>query len=115
MFNHGNIRLPEQIDRYLRLLVVTPDMHRVHHSLIIRETNSNFGFNFPWWDRLFGTYRDQPVAGHTDMTIGLSQFRKEEQVILPRLLLLPFTGKTGRYSMKYIGANPEIIIKQKQK
>ncbi|HFQ89744.1 MAG TPA: sterol desaturase family protein, partial [Desulfobulbus sp.] len=58
MFNHGNIRLPRSVDRVLRLLVVTPDMHRVHHSVIIRETNSNFGFNFPWWDRLFGTYRD---------------------------------------------------------
>ncbi|GAB4336745.1 MAG: sterol desaturase family protein [Desulfobulbaceae bacterium] len=115
MFNHGNIRLPGQVDRFLRLLVVTPDMHRVHHSVLIRETNSNFGFNFPWWDRLFGTYRDQPVAGHAAMTIGLSQFRRAEQVTLPRLLLLPFTGNPGRYSMRYIGADPEIIVKQEQK
>jgi len=107
LFNHGNIYMPEKLDRYLRLLVVTPDMHRVHHSVIIRETNSNFGFNFPWWDRLFGTYRAQPVAGHEGMTIGITPFRKEEQVTLRRLLLLPFVGETGRYSMKYIGKDPE--------
>ncbi len=65
MFNHCNIRIPLKIDRLLRLLVVTPDMHRVHHSVIIRETNSNFGFNLPWWDRLFGTYKEQPEKGHT--------------------------------------------------
>jgi sterol desaturase/sphingolipid hydroxylase (fatty acid hydroxylase superfamily) len=67
MFNHGNISLPQRIDRILRLIVVTPDMHRVHHSVIIRETNSNYGFNLPWWDRLFGTYKSQPAKGHTDM------------------------------------------------
>lgn len=109
MFNHGNIFLPEKVDRRLRLLVVTPDMHRVHHSVIIRETNSNFGFNFPWWDRLFGTYREQPVAGHEGMTIGLTPYRTENEVTLLRLLLLPFTGDTGRYSMKYIGKDPERI------
>ena len=81
-------------------------MHRVHHSVLIRETNSNFGFNFPWWDRLFGTYRAQPVAGQEQMTIGLSQFRKAEQVSLLKLLILPFTGKEGRYSLKYIGKDP---------
>ena len=64
MFNHGNVRMPERLDRVLRWIVVTPDMHRVHHSIEVRETNSNFGFNLPWWDRLFGTYRDQPEAGH---------------------------------------------------
>ncbi len=105
MFNHGNIRLPDKLDRRLRLLVVTPDMHRVHHSVLIRETNSNFGFSFPWWDRLFGTYRAQPVAGHEKMTIGLSQFRKVKQVSLLKLLVLPFTGEEGRYSLKYIGEN----------
>jgi sterol desaturase/sphingolipid hydroxylase (fatty acid hydroxylase superfamily) len=109
MFNHGNIYLPEKLDRYLRLLVVTPDMHRVHHSVIIRETNSNFGFNFPWWDRLFGTYRKQPAAGHEGMTIGITPYRTEEQVTLLRVLLLPFFGKAGRYSMKYIGKDPEKI------
>src|SRR5262249_25407860 len=75
MFSHGNIRLPTTLDRLLRLFVVTPDMHRVHHSMIARETNSNFGFNLPWWDYLFGTYRAQPSRGHVDMTIGLSQYR----------------------------------------
>ncbi len=112
MFNHGNIKLPLHIDKYLRLLVVTPDMHRVHHSVTIRETNSNFGFNFPWWDRLFGTYRAQPVAGHEGMTIGLSQFRDPKQNNLLGMLLLPFTGNPGRYSMSRIGADPEKIKKQ---
>jgi len=106
MFNHGNIRLPVQLDRWLRLLVVTPDMHRVHHSVIIRETNSNFGFNFPWWDRLFGTYRAQPAAGHKAMTIGLSQFREPEKLTLPKLLLLPFTGESGYYSINHTGSEP---------
>ena len=107
MFNHGNIYLPEKLDRHLRHLVVTPDMHRVHHSVIIRETNSNFGFNFPWWDRVFGTYRARPVAGQEGMTIGLSQFRHAEQVTLIRLLLLPFVGEAGRYPFKYIGKVPD--------
>lgn len=109
MFNHGNIRLSTAIDRILRLLLVTPDMHRVHHSILIRETSSNFSFNFPWWDRLFGTYRSQPVAGHKEMLIGVSQIRKKEDVTLFRLLLLPFIGRPGRYSMKFIGRNPELI------
>ena len=113
MFNHGNIRIPKTLDRFLRLLVVTPDMHRVHHSVIIRETNSNFGFNFPWWDRLFGTYRAQPVAGHDGMTIGLSQYRKPEKLRLPELLLLPFTGNPGSYSFNSIGRDPEVIVKKK--
>lgn len=71
MFNHSNIRLPMLVDRFLRLIVVTPDMHRVHHSIIPEETNSNFGFNLPWWDRLLGTYKAQPKAGHEGMTIGI--------------------------------------------
>ncbi len=96
MFNHSNIRIPEKMDRILRLLVVTPDMHRVHHSVIIRETNSNYGFNLPWWDRLFGTYKDQPDKGHNDMVIGLSQFRDPQKLSLPRLLILPFVGDPGR-------------------
>jgi len=99
MFNHGNIRLPAGIDRFLRLIVVTPDMHRVHHSVIIRETNSNFGFNFPWWDRMFGTHRPQPAAGHDGMRIGLSQFRKPEALTLARILVLPVTGDPGTYSL----------------
>jgi len=97
MFNHGNIRMPPGVDRILRLIVVTPDMHRVHHSVVIKETNSNFGFNFPWWDRIFKTYRDQPAAGHEKMTIGLSQFRDAKKLTLPWLLALPFVGKPGSY------------------
>ena len=99
MFNHGNIRMPLYVDKLLRLMVVTPDMHRIHHSVIIKETNSNFGFNFPWWDKIFATYRDQPAAGHDNMTIGLSQFREEKKLTLPRLLALPFTGKPGAYPL----------------
>ena len=99
LFNHGNVRLATSIDHVLRFFVVTPEMHRVHHSVIIRETNSNFGFNLPWWDRLFGTYRDQPAAGHLEMTIGLSQFRDPKGLTLLRLLLLPFIGKAGKYPM----------------
>jgi sterol desaturase/sphingolipid hydroxylase (fatty acid hydroxylase superfamily) len=76
MFNHGNVLLPQPIDRVLRTIVVTPEMHRVHHSIEPAETNSNFGFNLPWWDRLFGTYRAQPAAGHTGMKIGIDRFRR---------------------------------------
>jgi sterol desaturase/sphingolipid hydroxylase (fatty acid hydroxylase superfamily) len=99
LFNHGNVRLSAPIDRVLRLFVVTPEMHRVHHSVIIRETNSNFGFNLPWWDRLFGTYKDQPASGHVEMTIGLSHFRDPKELTLTRLIVLPFIGKTGKYPM----------------
>ncbi|PXX98380.1 sterol desaturase family protein [Halomonas sp. LBP4] len=90
MFNHGNVRLPARLDRLLRLLVVTPDMHRVHHSIVRRETDSNFGFNLPWWDRLFGTYRDQPAAGHLGMTIGIEDFREVRDLRLDRMLVQPF-------------------------
>jgi sterol desaturase/sphingolipid hydroxylase (fatty acid hydroxylase superfamily) len=97
MFSHGNLHLPRWLDRCLRLIVVTPDMHRVHHSVVVRETNSNFGFNLPWWDFLFGTYRDQPAAGHESMTIGLSQFRDQRIDRLHWMLALPFVGETGNY------------------
>jgi sterol desaturase/sphingolipid hydroxylase (fatty acid hydroxylase superfamily) len=97
MFNHGNVRLPLNIDRLLRLLIVTPEMHRVHHSVAIKETNSNFGFNFSWWDRLLGTYREQPAAGHQGMTIGLSQFRDPGRLTLPWMLVMPFVGDPGKY------------------
>jgi sterol desaturase/sphingolipid hydroxylase (fatty acid hydroxylase superfamily) len=97
MFSHGNIYLPRWLDHCLRLIVVTPDMHRVHHSVVVRETNSNFGFNLPWWDFLFGTYRNQPAAGHEGMTIGLSQFRDERVERLHWMLALPFVGGTGNY------------------
>jgi sterol desaturase/sphingolipid hydroxylase (fatty acid hydroxylase superfamily) len=92
MFNHSNVSLPLGLDRVLRLFVVTPDMHRVHHSVIIRETNSNFGFNLPWWDRLFGTYRAQPVKGHAGMTIGMSNYRDQSRINLPQMLVLPVTA-----------------------
>jgi len=97
MFNHSNIRVAPEIDRVLRWFVVTPDMHRVHHSILRRETNSNFGFNLPWWDRLLGTYRAQPAAGHDAMTIGIEQFRDARELGLDRMLLQPFRGEAGRY------------------
>jgi len=90
MFNHGNIYVPLGIDGVLRLLVVTPDMHRVHHSVIGGESNKNFGFNLPWWDRIFGTYRDQPEAGHEGMTIGLTRFQDAKHLALHRMLAHPF-------------------------
>lgn len=100
MFNHGNIRLPLALDRVLRWLVVTPDMHRVHHSVEDDETNSNFGFNLPWWDRLFGTYRAQPRAGHLAMTIGIHGHTDPREVArLDGMLLLPFKGEVGGYAI----------------
>ena len=90
MFNHSNVRLSGVPDRVLRWLIVTPDMHRVHHSILRRETDSNFGFNLPWWDRIFGTYRPQPEAGHDGMTIGLEQFRDPKELRLDRMLVQPF-------------------------
>ena len=100
MFNHGNIRLPLGVDRVLRWFVVTPDMHRVHHSIEDDETNSNFGFNLPWWDRLFGTYRDQPRAGHLGMTIGIRDFTNPREVDrLDGILLLPFRGESTDYAI----------------
>lgn len=103
MFNHGNVKLPIDIDAILRLFVVTPDMHRVHHSVFPVETNSNYGFNLPWWDRLMGTYRSQPMKGHTDMTIGLNQFRNPRNLGLMDILILPFNGPTGSYPINRRG------------
>jgi sterol desaturase/sphingolipid hydroxylase (fatty acid hydroxylase superfamily) len=99
IFNHANVRIPLGIDRTLRWLIVTPDMHRVHHSILARETNSNFGFNLPWWDRLFGTYRAQPSAGHEAMTIGIDQFRDARELGIDRMILQPFRGEVGRYPL----------------
>jgi sterol desaturase/sphingolipid hydroxylase (fatty acid hydroxylase superfamily) len=99
MFNHGNVRLPLRLDRVLRWVVVTPDMHRVHHSVTPRETNSNFGFNLPWWDRLFGTYRAQPAAGHDSMTIGIEQFRDPRELRLDRMLVQPFRDDDRSYPL----------------
>mgnify|MGYP001817987742 FL=1 len=100
MFNHSNVRLYTTLDKYLRLLLVTPDMHRVHHSVEADESNSNFGFNLPWWDRLFGTYRAQPRAGHKDMTIGIYEINQPKQVTwLGGILMLPFIGKVSEYAI----------------
>lgn len=100
MFNHGNVRMPPALDRVLRLILVSPDMHRVHHSIEEEETNSNFAFNLSMWDRIFGTYCDQPRAGHEGMTIGISTFREASRCIwLPGILALPFIGKVTDYAI----------------
>jgi len=100
MFNHGNLRLPLALDRTLRLFIVTPDMHRVHHSIEDHETNSNFGFNLSLWDRLLGTYKDQPDAGHEGMTIGIRDFREPRFATdLPGMLILPFRGRVTGYAI----------------
>jgi len=98
MFNHSNVRLPKKLDTVLRWLIVTPDMHLIHHSVLPEETNRNFGFNLPWWDRLLGTYRPEPQQGYPGLTIGLAQFRDARRLSLPGILLLPFKGKTGGYA-----------------
>lgn len=97
MFNHGNVRLPLWLDVIFRWIVVTPDMHRVHHSELPNEANSNFGFALPWWDRLLGTYRAQPIKGHENMTIGLDAFRDHVELRLDRMLIQPFVGSAGAY------------------
>lgn len=96
LFNHSNLRVPVAIERVLRCVVVTPDMHRVHHSVNPRETNSNYGFNFPWWDRWFGTYVAQPALGHEGMSIGLEQFRDQSEQRLEHMLTQPFRGARSR-------------------
>lgn len=90
LFNHSNIKIPLSVDKVLRLFIVTPDMHRVHHSVIKHETDSNYGFSISLWDRLFNSYIDQPKLGHTNMKIGLAQYQQVEDVKIPRLLLMPF-------------------------
>ena len=99
MFSHGNLALPERADRMLRWIVVTPDMHRVHHSVVRLETNSNFGFNLPWWDYLLGTYRAEPAAGQLGMTIGIEGFRGADEIGLLAMLAHPLRGSTGRYPL----------------
>lgn len=89
MFNHANVKLFAPLDRVLRMIVVTPDMHRIHHSVRHEETASNFGFNLPWWDRLFRTYRPQPIDGHDRMIIGLEHFRDRAELGLPQMLTQP--------------------------
>ena len=97
MFNHANASLPRWAERWVRSLVVTPDMHRVHHSVLYDESSSNFGFNLPWWDRLFGTYRPEPEAGHDAMTIGVDAFRSPLDMRLDYLLIQPLRDTPGRY------------------
>jgi sterol desaturase/sphingolipid hydroxylase (fatty acid hydroxylase superfamily) len=99
LFNHSNVRMPAAVDRFLRWCLVTPNMHRIHHSSDPCETNRNFGFNLPWWDRLLGTYLAEPAQGHEGMTIGLQQFRDPTRLTLTHTLLLPFVGQTGPYPM----------------
>jgi sterol desaturase/sphingolipid hydroxylase (fatty acid hydroxylase superfamily) len=99
LFNHGNIRLPPAVDRVVRLVLVTPDMHRVHHSSDPRETNSNYGFSVPWWDRLLGTYVAQPAKGHENMEIGIEQFRTERDLWLDRMLVQPLRGQAKGHAM----------------
>ncbi len=96
MFNHSNVALPRALDRVLRWVIVTPDMHRVHHSIVARETNSNFGFNLPWWDHLFGSYCAQPAAGHEAMMIGLKEFRTIDDQRIDQLLFQPLRQDTIR-------------------
>lgn len=105
MFNHANLRLSLGFDRVLRWFVVTPDMHRVHHSVVYNESASNFGFNLPWWDRLLGTYRAQPSAGHDQIIIGVDAFRSLDEARLDRLLTQPFRDTAGGYS---INRRPEV-------
>lgn len=97
MFNHSNVKLPQRVDAMLRRVIVTPDMHRVHHSVIDYETNSNYGFNLSIWDRLFGTYIAQPEQGHEGMTIGIVKFRDKKFLTLPWMLIQPFLGKVEDY------------------
>ena len=100
MFNHANVRLPLRMDHVLRQLIVTPDMHRVHHSVDYDEANSNFGFNLAFWDRWFGTYRDQPRAGHEQMIIGIQNYRTPGEVTwIHGILWLPFRGTVGNYAI----------------
>jgi len=99
MFNHANLAIPLSIDRWLRLVLITPDMHRVHHSVLPKETDSNFGFSQPWWDRLLGTYRDQPKEGHTGMTIGLHEYRNQQELGFWRLLRIPFESTPVRRAL----------------
>lgn len=97
MFNHSNVYIPTKLDRLIRMIIVAPDMHRTHHSVKIRETNSNFGFNLSWWDRLLGTYKEKPDSGHENIKIGHAMHRESDVLTLWNMLLLPFKGKTGKY------------------
>jgi sterol desaturase/sphingolipid hydroxylase (fatty acid hydroxylase superfamily) len=99
LFNHGNVKLAPSLDRILRWVVVTPDMHRIHHSIHSAETDSNFGFVFAWWDRLFGTYRPEPAAGQACMTVGIESFRTDRDLWLDRLVLNPVVDDRASQSI----------------
>ena len=105
MFSHSNVSMPLKLDRVLRWIMVTPDMHRVHHSIHAPETNSNFGFNLPWWDKLLGTYRPQPREGHEAMTIGIEQFRTRRDLWLDRMLIQPLVGRASGYPINRDGGD----------
>ena len=100
MFNHSNVKVPNGVDGVLRWFLVTPDMHRVRHSVIVDECHTNFGFNLPWWDRLLGTYRAQPQGGHLGMTIGLTEFRTGVRQTVAWMLALPFGATVGGRPMR---------------
>lgn len=115
MFNHGNVKLPKTVDSFLRMFVVTPDMHRVHHSVEPSESNSNFGFNLSIWDRLFGTYHAQPEGGHEGMVIGIHTFREPKKTVwLTGMLLLPFAGQVGAYPINRRIWDKENVEKNKR-
>jgi len=113
MFNHSNVCIPTNVDRLLRWIVVTPDMHRIHHSVIPRETNRNFGFNLPWWDRALGTYLNEPSKGHEHMTISLEQYRDPARLTWLRLVGLPFVGEIGKYPTWHDEQN-EVVTENKE-
>jgi sterol desaturase/sphingolipid hydroxylase (fatty acid hydroxylase superfamily) len=103
LFNHSCIQIPVSLDRILRSFLVTPDMHRIHHSVRLRETNRNFGFCLTWWDYIFGTYRNDPVQDQRSFLLGLSSYNKGEERSLLTSLLMPFDGKAEAYSIKGMG------------
>jgi sterol desaturase/sphingolipid hydroxylase (fatty acid hydroxylase superfamily) len=107
VFNHGNLAIPESIDRLVRRLLVTPDMHRIHHSAIVHESNSNFSNLFPWWDHLFSTYRYEPQLGHESMTLGLEEVRTTKDVTLWRLLAMPFLSAKSTAASSTPGPQPQ--------
>lgn len=97
MFNHANVRLPDALERVLRRVIVTPGMHRVHHSADFNDTSSNFGFSLPWWDRILGTYREAPARGCDAMVIGVDAFRSRQDARIDRLLVQPALDTAGHY------------------
>ena len=91
MFNHSNIKLPNKLDKFLRYFIVTPDMHRIHHSVDVNEHNQNFGFNFTWWDKLLKTYKEQPAKGQDAIEFGIHGYREDRSIGIFSLLTQPFS------------------------